>query len=183
MPQDFDLDDDIDLDDEPDNDPNDRTPKALREAAKAGKQAKAEAARLARENVMLKAGVDTDSPLGKIFAAGYDGELTKDAVKAAYAGLGVAPVAAEPADPAPENPDPVLADGEAGSTAERQALANGAPADQLSDKDPRTKSIEDAHAVIAKGGTSEAAIAASFATRVAAAAAGDKRVILEGANG
>jgi len=49
--------------------------------------AEAEAAR--RELAMLKAGIDLDTPQGKLFAKAYDGESTLDAVKKAAEEYGV----------------------------------------------------------------------------------------------
>jgi len=68
------------------------TPKKLRRAAKEGTKAKAEAAALKRELAMVKAGVDTESPIGKLFARAYDGDVTPEAVKAEWAKINGAPV-------------------------------------------------------------------------------------------
>lgn len=81
----------------------DRTPRGLRKAldrtdAKA-KQAAAEAAAAKRELAFVKAGVDTDSKLGKLFANGYDGEVTVEAIRAAYAEINPAPAAQVKVEP------------------------------------------------------------------------------------
>jgi len=57
--------------------------------AEAGRKAQAEAAQARRELAFLKAGVDLESPLGKLFAKGYDGDLTPDAVKSAAVEAGI----------------------------------------------------------------------------------------------
>ena len=76
------------------------------QAEKVTARADADAAR--RELVFLKAKVDLDSPIGKLFAKSYDGELDKDVVAAEYAKL--VPGAAEPATPAsPPVVDPNIA--------------------------------------------------------------------------
>lgn len=51
---------------------------------------------LARENVMLRAGVDPEGPIGKLFIAGYGGELEVEKVKAAYAEVAPAPTGGAP---------------------------------------------------------------------------------------
>lgn len=177
--------DDIDFDDD-DTDPTpepDNTPKALRRAAAEGRQAKAKATQLERENIMLKAGIDTDTPLGAMFAAGYSGELTKDAVKAAFSALGVAAPSAD-ADPDPDptvDPDPDISDAERNSTAQRQALASGAnltPSDPT-DVHPHERMRQAHETVLAAGGRGEDAMAAGIAQLLAAGAAGDKRVLIE----
>ncbi len=75
----------------------------LEKDAKEGKAAKAEAEKLRteaenakKENAFLKAGIDLDSPLGKMFAKGYDGELTVDALKTAASAVGLIPTSADP---------------------------------------------------------------------------------------
>lgn len=69
--------------------------------AEAGKAAVAEAAQARRELAFLKAGVDLDTPQGKLLAKAYDGEPTVEAVKAAAVEFGVL-TADTPAVPAAE---------------------------------------------------------------------------------
>jgi hypothetical protein len=58
-----------------------------------------------RELALVKAGVDTDSPIGKMFAQTYAGELEPEAIKAAWGE--VAPAATPPAPEAdPATPPP-----------------------------------------------------------------------------
>jgi hypothetical protein len=72
----------------------------LREAAKLGKVATARTSELEREIAMLRAGVDTESPVGKLFVKAYDGELTTEAVAAAATAVGaIKNVEAPAADP------------------------------------------------------------------------------------
>jgi len=61
----------------------------LEKRAKAGESAKAEADAAKRELSFLKAGINLDSPQGKLFAKAYDGEFTAEAVKAAAEEYGV----------------------------------------------------------------------------------------------
>lgn len=90
MATDEDYTDDID-EQEQEHEEEQRSPKGLRRFAERAQQeaaeAKREADRAKRELALTKAGVDTDSKLGKLFAAAYDGPLEVDAVKAAYAEL------------------------------------------------------------------------------------------------
>lgn len=72
----------------------------LEKRAKVAEKAAAERDAAMRELVMLKAGINPDSPQGKLFAKAYDGEPTLDAVKAAAQEYGVldAPTPAIPAE-------------------------------------------------------------------------------------
>lgn len=70
----------------------------LEQEAKAGKAAKREAeeaqreaANAKRELAFLKAGIDLESPTGKLFAKAYDGDTSLDAVKAAAGEYGLIP--------------------------------------------------------------------------------------------
>ena len=59
----------------------------------------AEAAAAKRELNLIRAGVDLDSPTGKLFAKAYDGELDVDAIKEAAAEYGVIQAPATQASP------------------------------------------------------------------------------------
>ena len=59
--------------------------KAKREAD----EARAEAQNAKRELALMKAGIDLDSPQGKLFAKAYDGEISVDAVRASAAEYGL----------------------------------------------------------------------------------------------
>ena len=106
---------------------------ALKREQKRRKEAtgQAEAAAAAqKELTFLKAGVDTTTPIGKLFMRGYDGELDPEAIKVSYGE--VAPPSTPP-PPSEETPPPAAASGAAGSTEEdeaelrraRQALQSG----------------------------------------------------------
>lgn len=74
-----------------------------------------------RELAFVKAGIDTDSKVGAMFVATYDGELTSEAILTAADGLDIVKGAAAPATPEP----PVQA---APTEAElRQALTGSEP--------------------------------------------------------
>lgn len=121
-----------------------------------------------RENAMLKAGIDTNSPVGKMFAKAYDGELDVDAIKAAATEVGLAQ-ASETTEP------PVEVDT---STAERSALASGAAADDGKGVDPRANALKEAEDLQSKGAAFDVA-AGSYINRLAQAAiSGDDRVTI-----
>lgn len=61
----------------------------LEKRAKGAEAAKAEAEAAKRELSLLKAGIDLNSPQGKLFAKAYDGEYSVDAVRAAAEEYGV----------------------------------------------------------------------------------------------
>jgi hypothetical protein len=173
MSEDTDHDDDVN--DEPEVD---ETPKGLRRAAEAGRKAQAEAAQLKREVAMLRAGVDLESPLGNLFAKGYDGELEAAKVKEAW--TAVAPSATPAPEPeTPKTPDPEFSVDETKSTDLRAALANGSPADEMPDEDPRVAAKRAATQHVMDGGTQEESLALVFDHIYAAGLAGDKRVILD----
>lgn len=169
MDTEFDNENDDEMDETPQPD---ETPKALRRAAEEGKKAKAEAASLKRELAMLKAGVDIDSPIGKMFAKAYDGDATPEAIKAEWASI--SPSASATAD----TPEPEIPAEERQSTAERSALASNAPADTgTPPPDPRVVAAEKAQDARSKGASREHSMAEYFRTVVEAAQNGDERVI------
>jgi len=95
MSENFFEDDDFDTQDEPQQQqqetPN-RDRKWVRDLEKRAKDAdrvKAEAESAKRELAFMKAGIDLDSPTGKLFAKAYDGEASLDAVRSAAQEYGV----------------------------------------------------------------------------------------------
>jgi len=89
-----DDDDDLDNIDDQDTPPDRQTKKPnwrrdLEKDAKAGKAAAAERDAARRELAFLKAGIDLETPTGKLFAKAYDGANDVDAVKAAATEYGV----------------------------------------------------------------------------------------------
>ena len=128
-----------------------------------------------RELAFIKAGVDTDTPIGKLFMRAYDGELDKESVTAAYAELGGMTTSdAELEQP----PDPSVE-----ATRERQALASGAatedgevPAVPVRGKDGRAvKAGKDA---LTAGAPRDQAAGVTFGELISAAAEGDRSVII-----
>ena len=152
-------------------------PRGLRRAAEAGQRAKAENLELRRENALLRAGVDLDSPLGALFAKGYDGDPSDDAIREAWAEVhGAVP----PTPEVPMTPDPHITADERASTAQRQALANGSPADlPPGPADPRDEADRIREAVVASGGRAEDGVAAALDHILGAATRGDHRVLIK----
>jgi hypothetical protein len=77
------ADDELDLDGEEASvlDPNIR--RELREGRRARAQMEQELAASRREAALARAGIDDSTPLGKMFAKSYDGDISVDAIKAA----------------------------------------------------------------------------------------------------
>lgn len=140
--------------------------RALKEAAKAAEDAKA----AMRENAMLKAGIDIDSPVGKMFFKTYEGELSKDAIKQAAVEVGLAEV---------ETKNPEVTPDEKNSTKERQGLTTGVPGSTEVKKHPIEEAKETADDFIKKGATFEDAGAAYVSTLVKRYQEGDKRAVIE----
>lgn len=102
--------------DEVEDDAGSQSPDQLRAALKRHKaratELEAQAAQtphLQKVVTAYKAGIDPETPLGKMFIGQYDGEDTTEAMKAAYAALGVAPAGDEtppPGDGANDGPTP-----------------------------------------------------------------------------
>lgn len=133
---------------------------------------------LRRENAMLKAGIDVNTPLGTLFLNAYEGELETDAIRDAFHKIAPpAPVTATEA----EEPDmaPVGDNDDAQFAEERQRLASGGLGDDghTIDRDPRKVAIELGNKMLADGKSREDAMASAFSSMAGAAAAGDSRVI------
>lgn len=145
--------------------------RSMERDAKAARQAQ-------RELAFVKAGIDTDSDLGRLFSTAYEGELDREAIQAAWAKI--APAPAPPTDPVTEPPpsastDPAAAEFEE----ERRRLAQGGAGDDGTppDRDPRKTAIEAGHKMMAEGHSRDEAMAQAFSDLASAAAAGDGRVI------
>jgi hypothetical protein len=119
-----------------------------------------------RELAMTKAGVDTDTPMGKMFFKAYDGELTKDAIITAAQEVGLL-------DKTTQNPD--ISKDEKDSTSERQTLNNGATPPGENPTNPKDEAVANAKKVIDDGGKYEQAAGAFLTTLVQRYADGDTR--------
>lgn len=119
-----------------------------------------------RELAMTKAGVDTDSPVGKMFLKAYEGELTKEAVIAAAQEVGLLQKADDTPDLSKEEKD---------STKERQTLNSGATPPGENPTHPKEEAVANAKRVIEEGGKYEQAAGAYLSTLVGRYAEGDQR--------
>lgn len=119
-----------------------------------------------KENVFLRAGVDLDSPLGKLLFDGYQGDVTPDAVKTAAAEVGALKAVAPPA---PEAPPSTEAD-------DRRILQQGANVVPEGTKHPHTVALEEGQRLQGIGATEDAVLGEAFHTVVVAGADGDQRV-------
>lgn len=135
---------------------------ALEEAAQMGKNVPT----LEKELAMIKAGIDTDTALGKMFFKSYEGEMNKEALIAAAQEVGLF----EKPKPKEEIPE-----GEKGSTQERNKLSNGGVPPGNNPMHPKDEGVEAAKAMIAKGGKYEHAAGAYLGTLVKRFAEGDER--------
>lgn len=156
-----------------DNEPDEIDVDELREAAKGGSQAKADLAATQRELALVKAGIDTDSPVGKMFAKAYDGELNTDAIKAAALEVGAIQTAPEP------TPVVLVDPAEVAQTQERANLAAGAQPSNFdpSAVNPRQQGWENYRNEIQGGATDEIAAAGYLGPLLTAAANGDPRAL------
>jgi hypothetical protein len=73
--------------------------KNLERKAKEADTAKAEAQAAKRELALLKAGIDLESPTGKLFAKAYDGEASVEAIKLSATEYGLIGTESAPAAP------------------------------------------------------------------------------------
>lgn len=143
----------------------------LRKAADDGAKARTEAEALKREIAFLKAGVNLESAVGKMFAKAYDGELDVEMIKQGATEVGaITPVAA----PAPEAP-PVVHD--ENQSQERMDLASqsGRPG-TIEPGDPFESAMAAFEAARKSGASRDTAAASAFAKIIEAHNAGDRRV-------
>jgi len=166
------------------NPPNDI--RALRDAAEDGKKARREADEAKRELAFLRAGVDLDSPLGKMFVKGYDGDLEPEAIKTAYAEIvpAAAPPAAAPPERTPLTPEQQAA-GFIDPSQQQQhrdgAFGNGTPtgASEPQSKNPIDAAYERFHEMGRQGATMQERQEEALAIFFKAAMDGDSRVMFD----
>lgn len=145
--------------------------KDLREAANRANEHKAAANAAQRELAFVKAGVDTDSPLGKLVLTGYDGELTPEAIKSYVGSLGVGGTQQQQ-----------ISEEEQAATQIRQGLAGGSapavpPAPEIID--PFKDGLDTFHESLSKGRSREDASAEFFTRVFDQAAKGNNTVLIE----
>lgn len=147
--------------------------KELRRAADEGRTAKAEAEAAKRELAFVKAGVDTDTKIGKLLLKTYEGDLTSEAIKAEALELGAIKAEA----PATTATTTASLD-EQSQSLERQGLAGEPDVQGDPGPNPNMLAYKAAEAAMAAGQPREIAFGAGLTEMLKAAHAGDTRVIL-----
>lgn len=147
--------------------------KELRAKARKADKLEAELRDLRKKDAFREAKVNLDTAVGKFFMEHYAGELDTEAIQAEAGRLGLlgGDAPAPPVEPERLSPDEQV------STAERQALATGAHAEEgrVATPDPQQVAIQAAQDAIAMGRTQEDALAAGVGAIMQAAEAGDLR--------
>jgi hypothetical protein len=166
-------DDDLNIDEHPDDD--ELALPGLRKAAKEGKKAIERNAQLEREMLFLKAGIDTDSKLGKMLLTTFEGD-DLDALKAEAIEIGLLP---DPADPA-QQPEQGRQDDQLRQSL-HDGLSTGQPSGQTAPetKHPRHAALENYQVAIRDGADEGAARTQAMESVLEAAAQGDKRVFVD----
>lgn len=141
----------------------------------------AEFARVNLENAMHRAGVDLESPQGKLMQQAWANTPPDvEAIKVQWDLVKPAPLATEPIP----DPEPERIVGEAGQAAERRDLsANSVVEPSPEDVDPNEAAVQAGLDVMIpppgkRGGTRDAAQAVAVHTLLEAAANGDARVLV-----
>lgn len=143
-------------------------PKDLRKAADDGRKARAEAEQLRRELAFSKAGIDVDSPVGKMLFKAYDGELDKDTLTAAAREVGAINDAAPIDEPSPA---------ERAQSRERADLANESGHASIHNADPFEEAEMAFKEARRSGDPADRAFGAAMSKIVEAHQRGDTRVI------
>lgn len=165
------ADDDIDSDDEVEDEDPVVLIRQMRKQLKENSKALKETESAKRELALLKAGIDTSTKLGALFARSYDGDLTNvDALKAEW--YEVNPSAKPEAGETEDEGD--------GSAEERSRLASGAAGDDGSGIDGRQIALTEAREAMEKGAPFDKAGGGFVARLAAMAMEGDQRVIVRG---
>lgn len=154
----------------------------LREKADRADALEVELAASKRETAIVRSGIDAESPLGKLFLRGFDGDPTDvEALTAAAREVGV-PFRGEQAttsttstgdQPTGEQQAP-----ESTGTEERQTLAGGAPPDTGVDPDPRQVARDNFEKRVATGRPVDESSAYMLNELANAANRGDSRVLI-----
>lgn len=92
----------------------------LRKRADRGAKAEKALADAQRELALVKAGVDTTTPLGEFFARSYDGDLNADAVRAEAEKIGLLSAPAAPAQEAIPDEEQAAHERQAALTSDHQ---------------------------------------------------------------
>lgn len=142
--------------------------KDLRRAADEGRRAAAEADQLRRELAFARAGIDTESKLGRLLLKTYEGELTAEAIKAEAEELGLL----SPQTPAVTQATQVEQD----FSRARMDLASEAGTPAANEEDPYLAARQSWETARNEGAPLQDAFAAAMNPLLAAAHRGDVRV-------
>lgn len=161
------------------------SPSELRKAAERGKEAVAERDALKREMAFIKAGVDTESKIGKMLMATYDGELDKEAIQAEAGDLPGALIVPgqneDPADNADAHNEGEASDRERQIQQIREGIQGGEPPDTGDNQfvDAKSAAWDQAQEVLKSGGGRDQAWAAYMGNYLAEAANGNPNAIFD----
>jgi len=147
--------------------------KELRDAADRGKEAIAERDQLKREVAFMKAGVDTETPAGKLLFKAYDGELDSASIKRDWDALVPASVPVVEPEPAQDNVTPV----DTQVSEQRQALAEDSVPVEATTQSPYDQGFTEFKTAWDSGKPKDEAAAKFVHTVLEAAGKGDERVI------
>lgn len=150
----------------------DQTPlvKRLRGELRARDKELGEARSARRELAFVRAGIDTSTKLGALFAKSYEGDITDlDALKKEAIELGLL-----------QAPDTQEEEDGDDSSQERSSLARGGVSDDGTGVDPRQTARQKAEKALADGAPFEQAGGVMVAELAKAAMNGDARVVIKG---
>ena len=153
------------------------------QAAKERAEQQSELASFKRKEALTAVGLDLSTPLGKYFGDTYGGDINDvETLKASAEALGVPKVGAIPpptgdtpaivgAAPGPNQPSPPT------GSADRAALADGAPADSGPEPDPQHSLLEIARRALDEGASFQVAAGGMIGELAKRAHEGDERVM------
>lgn len=146
--------------------------KDLRAAAEAGKAAVADAEAARREIAFVKAGIDTDSKLGKLMFKTYEGELTKDAIVAEATDLGLIKEETKA--------DGKATEGEKQQTKQREGLSADSEDPVNTDEHVNIdQAYSEFHKIRKEGGSQDEASRAVLGAIIGSAASGDETFLVK----
>ena len=130
-----------------------------------------------RELAFLKAGIDSESPLGKLFITGYAGDLTPEAIKQEATQIpGLLGTSAEGEG---EGEQQHATPEEIAEQRLRQQLATGTPPGTPPPPDPREESVKVMEQARKDGVSEDKVLALGFGVLREAANRGDERVTID----
>lgn len=177
--------DDGDLDNTPDGTEDDddggNELRGLRRAAKAGAKAKAELKALQTKIAFQDAGVDMDSPVGKLFVKAYDGDITPAAIQAEAKAVNALRTDATLLGTTPGDA-PNITPEEQAATQARNNLSSGAAPDQPITVDPKDLAMKLAKDSMGSGASWENAAAEYLEDRLWSASNDDKPIHWDAVN-